>query len=382
MTERYPNEGVFGTDTLPEEEASVREWGDRLHLIHFDQMRPRLSDGYLIKGLLGSGSMAVLYGEAGTGKTFLALHFGLSVAAERELFGRRVRQCGVVYVAAEAGRSIENRVAAAKHEFEFPEVMPFAAIESAIDLCTDDADTEKLIAAVQDADLGMPIGLIIIDTLSRVMAGGNENQPDDMGALVRNIDRLREATGAAVLLVHHSGKDASRGARGHSLLHAATDTEIEVARDEVTKIATAKVTKQRDYATEGMLSFALRSVELGTDQDGDPITSCIVEPTENASPTRKAAKLTGAAAVGLEQLKNCLADHAAEMPASAHIPIGFRGVTLTYFRGYLEKAGVINPDGNPREQFRRIRVTLQERGIIGVWDEWIWLSHPVTLASQ
>ena len=103
--------------------------------------------------------------------------------------------------------------------------MPFAAIVSPVDLCTDDADLNKLITTIIACRLGMPVGLIVIDTLSRVMAGGNENAPEDMGALVRNIDRLRDETGGAVLLVHHSGKDLSRGARGHSLLRAATDTE-------------------------------------------------------------------------------------------------------------------------------------------------------------
>src|SRR5205085_7024209 len=121
--------------------------------------------------------------------------------------------------------------------------------------------------AIRYADLGMPVELIIIDTLSRVLAGGNENAPDDMGSFVRNVDRLRADTGAAVLVVHHTGKDTSRGARGHSLLHAATDTEIETSKDDVSGVYTAKVTKQRELPTEGALSFSLRQIELGFDQD-------------------------------------------------------------------------------------------------------------------
>ena len=89
-----------------------------------------------------------------------------------------MRRGGVLYIAAEAGRSIENRIAAVKQEFEFPEPMPLAAITSPIDLCSDGADVERLVAAIRSADLGMPIALIIIDTLSRVLAGGNENAPD------------------------------------------------------------------------------------------------------------------------------------------------------------------------------------------------------------
>jgi hypothetical protein len=211
-----------------------------------------------------------------------------------------------------------------------------------------------------------------------VIAGGNEDGSEDMGAVVRNLDRLRSEADAAVLLVHHSGKDAARGARGHSLLRAATDTEIEVTRDEASKLSTARVTKQRDFPMEGSFVFRLRQIELGVDQDGDPVTSCVTEEAEGVTAPKKAKKLTGAAAVGMEQLRNCLAMHAADLPPSEHVPIGARGVTLHTWRQYLEKAGVINPDGNPREQFRRIRVTLQERGFIGVWDGFVWPSHAVT----
>ena len=353
-----------------------------LSLIPFEAMQARVSDGYLVKGLLGSSNMAILYGESGTGKTFLSLHLALCIAAGTEFFGHRIRRAGVVYIAAEAGRGIENRVVAAKQETVLPASMPFAAITTPIDLCTQTADTEKLVSAVQDAALGMRVELIVIDTLSRVMAGGNENQPDAMGAFVRNIDRLRAATGAAVLIVHHSGKDASRGARGHSLLHAAIDAEFEITRDEATKICTARVTKQREYPTEGVLSFSLRQVELGTDQDGDPVTSCIVEAAEISEVvSRKPAKLTCSAKVGFDQLKNCMADHAVDIPASKHVPSGAKGVTLDQRRAHLEKAGAINPGGSPREQFKRIRVTLQASGYIGVWDDFVWLSHSVTAAS-
>jgi hypothetical protein len=167
-------------------------------------------------------------------------------------------------------------------------------------------------------------------------------------------------------------------------LKAAVDTVIEISRDEISKVSTASIVKQRDGATEGQFAFRLRQVELGVDQDGDPVTSCIVQADHagDARPAPQLGKLTAAARVGLDQLKNCMADQSVELPVSAHIPIGIRGVTLTYWRNYLEKAAVINPEGNPREQFRRIRVTLQERGFIGVWNDFVWLSHAVTQASQ
>ena len=348
---------------------------DTLRLVRFADMRPKVHDGYLIKHLLGSTGMAVLYGESGTGKTFLALHIALCIAAGMGVFGRRVRRCGVVYVAAEAGRGIEIRVAAAKRESSFPELMPFAAITSPINLCTDGADLEKLIALIRAIDLGVPIGLIIIDTLSRVMAGGNENAPDDMGALVRNIDRLRAETATAVLLVHHSGKDASRGARGHSLLHAATDTEIEVTRDPATKISTARVTKQRDYETAGTFSFALRQVELGFDQDGDAITSCIVEEREPEPGSKTKGHLSHAQGRALQLLAEAI-DAAGEIPpASNHIPPATRCITENVWREYCYRGAISAGDQEAkRKAFKRAAEALVAAGRAGKWEPWVWLS--------
>ena len=117
--------------------------------------------------------------------------------------------------------------------------------------------------------------LIVIDTLSRVMAGGDENSAADMTALIRNIDAIRENTGAHILTVHHTGKDAARGARGHSSLRAATDTEIEIMNEDGNRAAV--VTKQRDHNGGETFAFGLKPVLLGHDQDGDEVSSCVIE---------------------------------------------------------------------------------------------------------
>lgn len=350
---------------------------DGLHLVPFEAMQPRLGDGYLIKHVLGSTTMAVVYGESGTGKTFLALHISLSVSAGTNVFGHRVRRAGVVYIAAEAGRGIESRVAAAKYETEFPETVSFAAITTPIDLCTNTTDLEKLITAIRAADIGMPVELIVIDTLSRTMGGGNENQPDDMGAFVANVDRLRAETGAAVLIVHHSGKDASRGARGHSLLRAATDTEIEVTRDEATKIATARVTKQREFPTEGTMSFTLRPVELGTDSDGDSVTSCVVieEAEGEEAPRTTAKRLSPAQGRALELLAKALDEGGEIPPASNHIPPNARCIREDLWREYCYRGAVSAGDQHAKRMaFKRAAEGLLAVGRIGKWEPWVWLA--------
>jgi hypothetical protein len=118
------------------------------------------------------------------------------------------------------------------------------------------------------------------------MAGGEENSSVDMGQMVQHFDRIRRSSGAHVMVVHHSGKDQARGARGHSLLRAATDTEIEIGDRQIT------VTKQRDLDMSFASAFELRVVELGRDEDGDAITSCTVDLVRRDELTPKTATPT------------------------------------------------------------------------------------------
>ena len=123
----------------------------------------------------------------------------------------------------------------------------------------------------------MPVRFLIIDTLARAMAGGEENSWKDMGEAVKTIDAVRESTGAHVCIIHHCGKDTAKGARGDSSLRAAIDTEIEVIHPEGDRYRTARVVKQRDLATIAPLVFSLEAVEVGINRRGKLITSCVVK---------------------------------------------------------------------------------------------------------
>ncbi|MGB1566484.1 MAG: AAA family ATPase, partial [Paracoccaceae bacterium] len=129
-----------------------------------------------------------------------------------------------------------------------------------------------LIQEVQD-QYGQ-LALIVIDTLSRALAGGDENSSTDLGRMVKVSDAVVEQSGAHVSMVHHSGKDQSRGARGHSLLRASVSTEIELTKMDGVSFATA--TKQRDQEPAEPFAFVLESMELGQDQDGDAVTTAVV----------------------------------------------------------------------------------------------------------
>ncbi|MCJ2040287.1 helicase RepA family protein [Methylobacterium sp. J-059] len=235
--------------------VKLSEWaGDALTA----QARP------LIKGLLDQGAMSVLYGDSNVGKTFVTMDLAFHIARGMPWGGMKTTRKVAAYVAAEGGQGARKRGAALLRKYGACD--DFHILPEPVDLLREGADLRPLIKALKE--LGDDLGLVVIDTLSRALAGGDENSSTDMGAVVRNLDAIRNAVSAHVLVVHHTGKDKARGARGHSLLRAATDTEIEVAEKQIT------VTKQRDLEKSYASAFELDVVTLGKDEDGDPVTSC------------------------------------------------------------------------------------------------------------
>jgi len=236
-----------------------------------------------IEGLLCDGQLSVLYGDANVGKSFIALDFALRVALGWKCHGREVDGGLVVYIAGEGAGGMKRRVDAflKHHGIQETANVPFALIPSTVNF-RDPSSVDDLVKTIREvaARLGVPVRWIIVDTLSRALAGGNENAPDDMGALVGGADQVRSATGAHLTFVHHTGKDDSKGARGHSLLRAAVDTEIQVWRSEGTEGAIGvTVTKQRDFEIGRGFAFKLLTKVVGENRRGKSLTSCVVETT-------------------------------------------------------------------------------------------------------
>lgn len=235
----------------------------------------------LVEDVITRGGLSVMYGESNSGKSFLACDMACSLAAGVAWLGKRTVRGAVVYVAGEGAESIKLRVLAwcQKHNAN----PSLAIIPAAVNLLDKNADLQRILdacAAVAE-HYGMPVALIVVDTLARAFGGGNENSSEDMGAVITHADEIRAGTKAHVLFVHHSGKDIAKGSRGHSSLKAATDTEIEVTADEANKLHTAEITKQRDLGSRGeKVTGKFKVVRMSTDQWGKPVTTCVVEPTD------------------------------------------------------------------------------------------------------
>lgn len=260
----------------------------------------------LVEGVLTAGAGSILYGDSNSGKTFLAIDMACAVARGVPWMGRRTEPGLVVYVAAESPASVRSRLQAYQthHRCKVPR---FAIVQAPVNLYQCDADTEQLILAVKAVEkhTGQRAALVIGDTLARLSAGANENSGEDMGIVVRRFDRIRAETGAHFLLIHHSGKDAAKGARGHSSLRAAVDTEIEVT--DAPQGRCAEITKQRDLPTKGdRIGFSLELVPMGVTKWGKPATTCVVTPTDapaKAAKGKRVGEVEGAVVEFLAQRK-------------------------------------------------------------------------------
>lgn len=251
---------------------------------------------YLIKGLISESGSSLLYAPSNVGKTFVEIDIGFHVAAGISWNGHRVKQGAVLYIAAEGGTITFQRLDALSRKHNVKGV-PFFITTTSPDLANDPKDCKALIALVKahEERTGQKFKLIVIDTLAMALAGKDESSFEGMGTLLGYVNRMRLETGAHIALVHHEGKDASKGARGHTSLIAAVDAGFNIV-DGGNGACELVVTKMRDGEKGRRYPFRLDTVHLGIDSDGDAYGSCVVnwgddddgEGAVKGSPTQEA----------------------------------------------------------------------------------------------
>jgi putative DNA primase/helicase len=266
---------------------------DKLKVVFGDQ----LGEDYeapdeLVEGLMTIGSSVVVYGDSNSGKTFWALSVATAIASGTDCYGRKTDPGLVVYLASEAPASIRSRMQAIK-KFYGCSLENLAMVPVPMNFYNGDQDAHDVIELVRAIEQikGKRVRLIIGDTLARMSAGANENSGEDMGPVMARFDQVATATGAAMMIIHHNGKDAAKGARGWSGIRAHIDTEIEVAEKE--GIRSVTVTKQRELPSKGeTIYFRLEVVEMGISKFGSPSTTCVAVSDEESNATKPHKKPT------------------------------------------------------------------------------------------
>jgi hypothetical protein len=295
----------------------------------------------LLNGILIANSLAVLVGAPEGGKTFLALSWALSIATGVPWCGRSVRRGPTLYVAAEGTGGLGKRLRAwkvANHRTGSTDAR-FVTVPVAM---LDPAEHSRFVReAIQT--LPKPPVLIILDTLNRTFIGGDENSSKDMGEYVRAADRLREETGATVLIVHHAGWDQTRE-RGSSVLRGAADTMM-LLKTEDERI-TLTCTKQKDLPHFD--SVELRLVKVAE--------SCVLL-TADRAPQLSPDELTEKQVEALRLLRTHFLDDGATATAWMKAS-GFPERTFYDARTALVRKGYVTAPTRPRGG----RYTLSRRG--------------------
>jgi putative DNA primase/helicase len=266
-----------GTEALADLLRAARTPPMRYRLQSADELVKAPPLRWMVQGVLPASGFGAVYGPSGSGKSFLVLDLCAAIAEGTEWFCRRVHSAAVTYVCLEGEAGLGKRAkawSACQHR-NLPARLRF--VTQALDLRQPE-DVADLCAAVLAA--GSRDGLLVIDTLNRAAPGTDENSSADMGQLIEACKEAQRRLGGVVLLVHHTGKDGTKGLRGHSSLYAALDAAIEVSRSDARR--EWSVAKSKDDADGGRHAFVLRVVDLGDDEHGEPVTSCVVELDESA----------------------------------------------------------------------------------------------------
>lgn len=355
--------------------------GDRQRFprLWFDECAIDLGGRYIIKGALDLGQLIQIAGGYGSGKTFFTIDLVCHIAAVMPWRGHNVKAHGlIIYIAAEAGRSIARRFLAWRlHHLgdAREERLPLAILTRGPNLLNN-VEVANLLAelkAISD-ECGQPVAAVVFDTLSRSIPGGRENAPEDMSAVIGACDAIRDEFGAAVILVHHFGKDDTKGGRGHSSLPCAVDVEIRIS-DHV-----ATVEKSRDGNAGARFPFALEVVNLGEDIDGEAITSCVVRHLDAEVAERRAPRaLSGVARVALQALTEAISTNGETLPGTSTIPAGVRAVTLDQWRDRFALRYGSDDEGGKRDgsavrkAFQRAREALLGSEVVGISSPYAWL---------
>lgn len=230
---------------------------------------------WLVKGLIPADSTGLLFGETGSYKTFLALDLSLHIAHGLEWCGLKTIAGPVCYIAGEGGLSITKRTAA-WHKYRGLDQSEAGFFLCPQPLYIDDfEDLERIVKGI-DTVCPCPPSLIVIDTLSQCMQGMEDSNSDISNLLAMVVSELRSLyPGCVVLLLHHPGHSDKKRMRGASALRANSDFVLRAEKCGSSRQVKLVPSKCKDGELQSEKEFRLEVVELGEDEDGEPISSLV-----------------------------------------------------------------------------------------------------------
>jgi hypothetical protein len=249
---------------------------------------------WLVQGVIPQRSFVALYAPPASFKSFVALDIAECIATGRPFLGNQIsKQGAVLYIAGEGHGGIGSRIKALKTHHKTPVGAPVYFLRRQVNLRSSKTDLQDLVAAIDDLKAvgEIEFELIIIDTLARSFGGGNENASEDMGSWITAAGAIQQRYTCGLLVVHHAGKDATKGLRGHSSLLGAVDTELEIIRIEGAQPPKGilHISKQKDGEDGQRIGFKMVEVTTGSSGviDFEGASSLAVMPDKEIDTTAK-----------------------------------------------------------------------------------------------
>jgi hypothetical protein len=324
---------------------------------------------YLLEGIMAPGELSVWWGPPKSGKSFLMLRIAYGIALGKGIWNRKASQIPVLYIAAEGASGVNGRIRALHDSLGDADM--FHHIAQSIDLYSPRPDLNDLIAAAN----AYKCKLVVLDTLARVMGTGDESSTRDMGAFVRNCDKIRDETEAHVAIVHHGGWEASHS-RGSIALPGAAEIVIKITgkRDEP---HTAEIEHAKDDEDGAVMGFELQPFEL----PGGRFTCIAREADASTAMPSRGPKLPANTIVAHQALCDAVNLQGQPLPIGDGFPgisHALRGVTAEQWRAvFYDRLPGIEQDSR-RKAFNRAMPVLLSLRMIGSHDGWVWTTKNAT----
>jgi len=338
---------------------------------------------WLINGVIPQKSFVALYAPPASFKSFIALDIAECIATGRAFLGNEITRRGaVLYIAGEGHGGIGSRIKALKTHHETPVGAPVYFLRRQVNLRSSKTDLQSLVDAIDDLKAIHDINfeLIIIDTLARAFGGGNENASEDMGAFITAAGAIQGRYECGLLVVHHAGKDATKGLRGHSSLLGAVDTELEIIRIEGAQPPKGilHISKQKDGEDGQRIGFKMVEVTTGSTGiiDFEGTSSLVVEHDDEMDTERKSAKPPEKKGKGTNQklALNSLHEAIAKFGEMQTIN-GMRNKCIKIEQWRSEFKARIGSDVSPetlKKAWQRVKLDLVEMEKVTIYDDMCW----------
>lgn len=322
----------------------------KYRLEDFDTLQPGTL-AWRVKGLWPAVGVCFVGGPSMSGKSFWVLDALAKVCRGQDVLGRKSIPAGVVYVAAEGAHGVRNRIAGLRQRVgKLGGRLKFIAQQPDLLDPDDVADLQAFLEGARDEleAAGHGLGVVVVDTLAAAAAGADENSSSDMGPVLRSLQEMAAELGCLVLVVAHTGKDETRGLRGWSGQIGNADGIVMLTEPEG-ETRSGLVLKVKDGPAGDRFAFTLERVTIGIDDDGDEITTCVVEPCDvpdapRSGAGRKPTKAQASSDLILRAFNRVIADQ----PVTVHAvgAIGVTGARVDDVRRLAYEIGVGPPDAD------------------------------------